>query len=222
MGADLYGLHPHGVAACSAIDKLHLVRCRITGDRPERYFDFTKHNDSAPDMPTGMSALTLLLSLALTIAGSAFREPAVVDLKGLASLPLYQDLFVRSEAYHVGLSLSADSSALQKLTSLHFDAPRWGSRQFDGESYDPFLCLDVEWSSEHALQCVTLCNWHFTCTSNIVQLTALRSLSTVTFNDSVPLRLIGGGSSFNCFGLMVYRLGRCPHVKLSIDEEMTV
>ena len=74
----------------------------------------------------------------------------------------------------------------------------------------------------HALQHLTIRNWHFTCTSSMVQLTALRNLSLVDFDHSRPVEIEGEESSFKCFCLMVYRLARhCPHVVLKIDEDMT-
>ena len=218
--SQLYGLHPRGLLACSAVEHLQMMSCLVTADELEQRVDFTAEMPGGMPvcLPTGISALTSLSSLMLSLDNLGTE---VFDLGPLHALTLLQDLFVHSEGLGISLRFSAELSALQKLTSLCLSASGRAEDDEDNPSDRAVANLHVDWSCMHALQGLTICNWHFTCTSSMVELTALRNLSLVDFDNSRPVEMEDEESSFKSFSLMVYRLARhCPHVALKIDEEM--
>ena len=232
-GAHISGLHPSGLLACSAVEQLQLLNCSIKADEPGCYLHVAGCHKSSC-LPIGMSALTLLSRLAVTF-GSCVTVTGTnpIDLGLLHALPLLQDLFLRSEDFSISLRLPAELGALQKLTCLTLSAPVW-------DVYDNFLqdceCfpavrLDIEWGSMHALQCLAVHNWHFSCTSSILALTTLPHLSDVTFENCTPVGIDdhddidndirGEESSYNYFCRTMQHIVRhCPHVQLVYDEEL--
>ena len=220
---DILGFHAFGVLACSAVEELQMIKCLIPAVELGQCVSLRDNSSIATCLPVGISTLTLLSSLTLSLGN---LHPTVlgtdmVDLGPLHALSLLQDLFVRSEAFGVNLRLPAELSALQNLTSLLLSAPDWAEYDDFDQSDLPVLGLDVEWGGMHALKSLTVDNWHFTCTSSIVALTTLHPLSEVVFGNSRPVDKADRDSSFKHFSLMVYSLARrCPHVKLTIDAEL--
>ena len=219
---ELVGLHPCGLLACSAVDHLQIVRCSIPPDEPEQCVSLAHESAISTCLPPGVSALTLLSSLTVTLGNldSTLLDTDLVDLGPLHALPLLQDLSVRSESLGVDLRLSAELGALQNLTCLTLSAPEHDE---DDQSDCPTVSLDVEWGNLHALQHLGVYNWRFSCTSSILALTTLRHLSVVSFDNNRPADEADEESSFKCFSFLIHQLGRyCPHVELFIDSEAAV
>ena len=153
----LSGRHPCGVLAFSGLEVLHFVKSKVAADTPENKINLVPNSYSAEAicLPVDMSALNSLSQLVLALSNEPGKdEPGkeTVDLAPLHALSLLQHLCVQPAG--VNLCLSAELSTLQKLTSLHLQGivPDWG----DAFQLCPFVSLDVEWSSLHALQHLNL------------------------------------------------------------------
>ena len=217
----LHGLHDRGLLGCSAVEELQIARCLITAAGwPHPHVDLRAASSLTDCIPIGISVLTSLSSLSLTLTNPAGVDVEPFDLAPLHALPFLQDLIVQSE--RVGVCLSPQFGTVQQLRSLALSSTQGRNAQ---DVVHPHVHLNVDWSGLHALRLLTLRNWHFTCTSSIVQLTELRNLDAVEFMNSVPrpVQFEDSIDSFQCFSLMVYRLARCcPHVRLFLDHGMTL
>ena len=209
------GLHPSGLLACSAVEQLHLLNCSIGADEKSCWVE-------SSCLPTGFSALTSLSSLTVAFdnVDPTVPENNLLDLGVLHALPL-QDLVVQSEGVSVNLRLPAELGALQNLTSLTLSAPVWDQHIEHVHSDFPVVNLDVEWGGMHALRCLKVHNWHFSCSSRMLALTTLSHLSEISFEDCTPIGIRDEESSFTYFRSTMQQIVRhCPHVKLVCDEEL--
>ena len=203
--SDLTGLHPHGVLACSVLEDLQLSNNFIASNGPEEHVDLTR--ESVEAAMSLLSKLTTLSRLHLEMIVSDRNGDFMVDLGTLHTLSVLQDLTVSSDS---GLCLPVELSTLQNLTSLRLTGFDW-----DGEvNCGPYADLVVDWSGMFALRSLTLEDLDLHCTSNIVKLTALRSLFAVRFKKSGPVQ---GSNNFKHMSMLMYRLAKyCPHVGIAI------
>ena len=143
-----------------------MIKCLIPADELEQRVTLRNDSSVATCLPLDISALTLLSSMTVTLGNlhPTVLSTDMVDLAPLHALSLLQDLSVRSEGFGVNLWLPAELSGLQNLTSLLLSAPHWAEYDDLNQSDRPVLSLDVEWGGMHALKCLTVPNWHFTCT----------------------------------------------------------
>lgn len=200
--AQMSGLHPGGLLACTILEEFMCCRGLVTANMQDDKVDLT--DDSAICLPA-FSTLTSLSELWLVTK----QKEEVFDLAPLHALSLLQHLHV--ECDHADLDYSEGLSSLQKLTFLLLNGPDQGR---DDEL--PLVTLNVDWSSMQNLQNLTIDNLKINCNSSIVQLTALRHLSEIQFSNSRPVQ-----SGVKFFSLLVYRLAKsCPQVELSIDDQI--
>ena len=224
----LQGLHPLGVLACSAVEHLQAVKSAITADEAEHLLMLADAVLEVAYLPSGMSALRSLSSLTVTFGNPKdpmAREDNVVHLGPLHALPQLQVLVVRSEGFSVDLWLPADLGALHNLTSLTLSAPVWDEHDilaFDHSDF-PVAQINVAWRHMHALQCLKVHNWHFSCSSSILDLTTLTHLSEVTFVNCTLVDTPVPESSVKYFSCLMDNVVRhCPHVKLICEDVVAV
>ena len=198
-----------------------MIKCSIHADELEQCVSLRDDPTRTTCLPPGISALTLLSGLTLTLGN---LDPTVlgtdlVDLGPLQALSHLRDLYVDCEGVDINLRLPAELGALQNLTTMMLSAPDWAEDDEDDQGGRPIVNLDVEWGEMHALRSLFVKNWRFSCTSSILALATLSHLSVISFGNSRPADKDDEESSFKCFCYMMHHLGRhCPHVELYIDS----
>ena len=188
----------------------------LSGDSVEKNLHLTSLEDGPVAIPAGISTLTTLTRLHLTLANHVEKHAAAVDLAQLYTLTNLQHLFVRSES--ASLCLSTAFSNLRSLKVLHFSAASMAEDFFGDVEHDLYLGLHVDWSGLYALQDLTFNNWHFTHVSGMSGLTTLQSLASVRFHNIGFEHSDDGEARSRCLAALAISLGRrCPHCTYYIN-----
>ena len=140
-------------------------------------------HDNHFSMPAGISALTALTRLSMTV--SSDPQDVALSLASLYSLTSLQHLFVYCD--YASLSLSAGFSSLKCPQRLYLGTA------FLANSYtadEMRLGLYVDWSTMHALQHLKIQNWRFTHIGDLSGLTTLPNLSFVRLDNCAPSKHI--------------------------------
>ena len=160
-----------GLAACHALRDLILRRCLIGASRSEDHVSLMA--DMVAHVPDGVSALTHLTSLDVTLCGDSLDE---MELSWLASMTALQEL-----GFHVQeeLELPAELTELTSLTRL------WLST---ADSEDETACVDfqVKWRDMHALDSLFIDAGLYAFDSQLLQLADCTALKTISFDKVRP------------------------------------
>ena len=210
--SELTNLQPSSLTACLALEELQCVRCSVADwDSPDNCIALEEGQDFS--LPAAISTLTSVSYLTLGIASRA--DVDMVHMDQLNALTCIQDLFLESQS--ISICLSAGFSKLQRLTLLYLATATWVVDIVDPLHNE----LGFDWSAMHALQRLTIRGWHIKCTSSLLGLTTLSSLTAVAFDRSKPVQDVhvpDFDPSFKNFTLLVQRMSRyCPQVALSIE-----
>ena len=201
----LFGLHPAGLSACGALTKLHCNSGHITASNRDQRLAL----DSGKEfwLPLGLSSLTSLTSIDLTIESQQEEE---IGLSGLHSVVSLVTLSVCSS--HVSVSITSGFSALTNLQHLDVNVE---GQDLNGQSLQ--LIANVDWEGMQCLQHLSLHSECFVCGPNLVTLLKVLSLNSIdvslatSSDDDVRCRF---------YGMFIYGLGKCrPDITLSICGE---
>ncbi len=211
FASHLIGLHPEGVAACSAVEMLTCVQGQIYAGIGHFSLDCTQ--DAPFKVPLGFSTLNNLKDLSLVIASTGAPLPFDAaqyghDLSCLQGLILLEKLCVRSTSEDV--FVPSGVTALHKLSCLHLGV----ANEIGDDEHS--VILDVDWAALQMLKSLHINAPTFVCQRSIVGLATVKQLAHVEWGLSAPY----DAESTKCFAALMYKLAKYrPEVVVVLDED---
>lgn len=208
----LNGLHPNGIAACSAIQELACVQGRIHAGMGHLWLDCS--TDWPFTVPSGLSSLNKLRYLRLTIASTAAPLPFGAaqyghDLSCLQGLTMLEVLVVHSTSGDT--FVPSGVTDLYKLSILSLTVT-----PSEGGDDIPSVIFDVDWSALQMLNSLYISAPTFVCQRSIVGLATVKQLAHITWGHSTPC----DARSTKCFAALMYKLAKYrPEVVVVLDKD---
>ena len=214
--SQLIGLHPDGIAACSAVELLTCVQGQIHAGMGHLRLDCS--HDLPFNVPPGLSSLNRLKSLSLAIASTGAMLPGVGplgepqyghDLSCLQGLTSLEELSVHS--FFDDVFLPSRVTDLHKLSVLSLSvAPN------EGGDEAPCVILHVDWPALQMLKSLCIDAPAFACGRSIVGLATAKQLAHITWGHSAPY----DAESTKCFAALMYKLAKYrPEVVVMLDKD---
>ena len=208
----LIGLHPDGIAACSAIQLLTCVQGRIHAGLGHWWLDCS--HDLPFTMPPGLSSLSKLKFLSLSIASTGAPLPFDAaqyghDLSCLQGLTSLEELSVYSTSEDI--FVPSGVTDLHKLSILSLSvAPNEGGDDV------PCVILDVNWPALQMLKSLYIDAPAFVCQRSIVGLATVKQLAHIEWGHSAPY----DAQSTKCFAALMYKLAKYrPEVVIVLEND---
>lgn len=214
LESQLIGLHPDGIAACSAVQLLLCGQGCLHAGMGHLFLACSRELPFT--VPPGLSSLEKLTYLSLAIASTGALLPYDVaqyghDLSCLQGLTSLEELGVHSCSDDI--FVPSGVTALQKLSRLSLSV---APHQEGGGGDMPSVILEVDWSALQMLKSLYIGAPAFICRRSIVGLATVKQLAHITFDHSAPY----SAESTKCFAALMYNLAKYrPEVVVVLDKD---
>lgn len=166
-------LHGQGLVACHNLRDLMLRRCKVRGSHLEDSFSLIV--DEIAQVPAGMSSLTHLTSLDVTLCGDDLEE---IEFSWLGSLTSLQNLGFYAQE---DVELPAELTQLTSLTKLWLT-----TADSDSEVETSCMYCMVNWHGMQTLNTLCIGSGRYAFDEQLLQVAACNALKMVYFDKVMP------------------------------------